>query len=328
MEEKEPIKVKLSIVLLIIAVIIVIAITIELIYQQNIEKKAINKNITNNTTLESTAEKDEKTRQLAVNEQKDLDKIILDELKEKRFLAKNNIDIDSKIKYAKMDSNGNPIYIVHVEHEQDEDGNRSLYFFVSYNNGQVLFDKALEHKYEYDLYYEPNTKTIKAELAYRGYIRTIYGKIKDDGEYEQLDEFIEPANEEKVQYILNDNEVSVRNFENAKKQYENKKFISFSDTSKELVSGKETDGNIKRQGNTNSEDEKEENNEIKQNQVKLIQFDEIFYELKDAALEYRECENIKNYKDFEYDLDGDTKKDKITIKNIGKDDLRKRRRYL
>ncbi|MBR0427580.1 MAG: hypothetical protein IJK18_05230 [Clostridia bacterium] len=328
MEEKEPIKVKLSIVLLINAIIIVITITIGFIYKQNIEKNATNKNITNNTTVESTAQKDEEIQQLAVNEQKDIDKIILDELKEKRILAKNNIDIDSKVKYAKMNSNGNPIYIVHVEYEQDEDGNCSTYFFVSYNNGQVLFSKALEHKYEYDLYYEQNTMTIKAELAYKEKIRTIFGKI-EAGEFIQLDEFIEPANEENLKYILNDKEVSKKEYETRKTQYTNKQFTSFSETAQELVSENETVQNITGQGNTNSEDEKEEREkETKQNTEKLIQFDEIFYELKDAALEYRECEKIKNYKDFEYDLDGDSKKDKITIKNIGKDDLRKRRRYL
>lgn len=53
-------------------------------------------------------------------------------------------------------------------------------------------------------------------------------------------------------------------------------------------------------------------NEIKGE--KFIQFDTEFYELKDIAKEYRNCENIKNYKDFEYDLDGDGIKDKITTK--------------
>lgn len=298
MEEKEPIKVKLSIVLLITAIIsvILIAITIGFIYKQNIEKNVINKNITNNnstnnTTIESTAQKVEETGQLIVNKQKDVDKIILDELKEKRFLAKNNIDIDSKIKYPKINNN---IYIVHIVHGSDEEGNRSIYFFVTYNNGQVLFSKALEHKYEYDIFYEKSSMIIKAELAYKGYIRTIYGKIKDDGEFEQLDEFIESADEEKEQFILNDNEVSAQIFENAKKKYNNKMYISFSDIAKEL-----------------------------DNEIELVQFDEKFFELEDVALDYRECEKIKNYKDFEYDLDGDGKKDKITVKNIGKDDLRK-----
>ena len=59
------------------------------------------------------------------------------------------------------------------------------------------------------------------------------------------------------------------------------------------------------------------------NEIELVQFDEKFFELEDVALDYRECEKIKNYKDFEYDLDGDGKKDTITVKNIGKDDLRK-----
>lgn len=283
MEEKETKKARLTTVLVIIAVITVIAITIGFIYKQNIEKNAINKNITNNnstnnTTLKSTA-------------QKDVDKIILDELKEKRFLAKNNIDIDSKVKYAKINNN---MYIVYVEHDSDENGNRSIYFFVTYNNGQVLFSKALEHKYEYDIFYEKSSMIIKAELAYKGYITTIYGKIKEDGEFEQLDEFIESADEEKEQFILNDNEVSAQVFENAKKKYNNKQYISFFDIAKEL-----------------------------DNEIELVQFDEKFFELEDVALDYRECEKIKNYKDFEYDLDGDGKKDKITVKNIGKDDLRK-----
>lgn len=288
MEEKQPIKVKLSTVLLIIAVLVVIsmAVIIGIIFKQNTEKNA-----TNNTTIESNVQKDKEIQKLAVNQQKDLDKIILDELKEKRFLAKNNIDMDSKIKYAKINNN---MYIVHVEHDSDENGNRSIYFFVTYNNGQVFFSKALEHKYEYDIFYEKSSMIIKAELAYKGYIRTIYGKIKDDGEFEQLDEFIESADEEKEQFILNDNEVSAQIFENAKKKYNNKMYISFSDIAKEL-----------------------------DNEIELVQFDEKFFELEDVALDYRECEKIKNYKDFEYDLDGDGKKDKITVKNIGKDDLRK-----
>ena len=58
---------------------------------------------------------------------------------------------------------------------------------------------------------------------------------------------------------------------------------------------------------------------IKNKPYKLKQFSTTFYNLKDVAKEYRICENIKNYKDFIYDLDGDGKKDKITIRHIGKD---------
>lgn len=47
---------------------------------------------------------------------------------------------------------------------------------------------------------------------------------------------------------------------------------------------------------------------------KLVQFDNRFFKLKDIAKEYRECDKIKNYKDFNYDLDGDGVIDKITIR--------------
>ena len=72
---------------------------------------------------------------------------------------------------------------------------------------------------------------------------------------------------------------------------------------------------------TDSEQDKSLN-DSNQSNVKnnLIQFDTGFYNLKTASMEYRECQKIKNYKDFEYDLDGDGIKDKITIKNIGKDE--------
>ena len=43
------------------------------------------------------------------------------------------------------------------------------------------------------------------------------------------------------------------------------------------------------------------------------QFDVEFYELKDIAKEYRNYEDVKNYKDFIYDLDGDGTNEKITL---------------
>jgi len=46
---------------------------------------------------------------------------------------------------------------------------------------------------------------------------------------------------------------------------------------------------------------------------KFIQFDTEFYDIEDVAKDYRLSENIKNYKDFSFDLDGDGVKDKITI---------------
>ena len=52
----------------------------------------------------------------------------------------------------------------------------------------------------------------------------------------------------------------------------------------------------------------------------LIQFDTKFFELKEMAKEYRLSKNIQNFKDFDYDLDGDGKIDKITIENSKNED--------
>ena len=74
---------------------------------------------------------------------------------------------------------------------------------------------------------------------------------------------------------------------------------------------------------TNKEEEKEKKEEEKNTEVKgekLVQFDNRFFELKDIAKEYRECNKIKNYKDFNYDLDGDGIKDKITIRKVEETD--------
>jgi len=57
-----------------------------------------------------------------------------------------------------------------------------------------------------------------------------------------------------------------------------------------------------------------ETEEIKNQGIKFIQFDTTFYPIEDLALESRDSYKIKNYKDFEYDLDGDGKVDKITIR--------------
>lgn len=71
---------------------------------------------------------------------------------------------------------------------------------------------------------------------------------------------------------------------------------------------------IKNQENTTKK-EKNNKKESKTNNtgIKMIQFDEYFYKIEDVALESIKCENIKNYKDFEYDLDDDGKKDIVTV---------------
>lgn len=66
-----------------------------------------------------------------------------------------------------------------------------------------------------------------------------------------------------------------------------------------------------KENNKGKQESQRENNKAKG--IKIVQFDEEFYKVEDVAIESRKCENIKNYKDFEYDLDGDGKKDKVTV---------------
>ena len=62
------------------------------------------------------------------------------------------------------------------------------------------------------------------------------------------------------------------------------------------------------------EDELQEESNVKGEKFK--QFDTEFFALEDIAKEYRICDRIKNYKDFNYDLDGI--EDKITKSISGK----------
>ena len=52
------------------------------------------------------------------------------------------------------------------------------------------------------------------------------------------------------------------------------------------------------------------------NESNLKQFNNKFYEISDIAKEYSNFNDIKNYKDFNYDLDGDGEIDKLTLKHI------------
>ena len=83
--------------------------------------------------------------------------------------------------------------------------------------------------------------------------------------------------------------------------------------STQLEDKKETKKEEKANSKKSSKTKKTEKGE------KLVQFQNEFFELEKIAKEYRVIEDIKNYKDFNYDLDGDGVKDKITIRKV-KDD--------
>ena len=248
--EKNVTKITLSTFFLILAIIVIVLMGV-FIYKLNNDKTSEIQKSTElqgqvNSLKETIIDLQSKTNKvsyvLTENENKanndthlEINKIILDELKERRFLAKNNIDIDSKVRYISINNNGNPIYIVHVAHERDEFNQMSTYFFITYIDGKVTFNKALENKSEYELFYEEKSITIKAEEIKKGYERTIYGTAKD-GKFVQTDDFSQPTggDPESQKYMLNGKEVSVDDFINLKEKYNNLNFISFSENAKEL----------------------------------------------------------------------------------------------
>ena len=55
---------------------------------------------------------------------------------------------------------------------------------------------------------------------------------------------------------------------------------------------------------------------ISSNTDTLPQLPGDFFDIKSIIKEYRDNQNVKNYKDFKYDLDSDGIMDKITLKHI------------
>lgn len=191
----------------------------------------------NNTTSTNNVKKDEQTPISDNNENKNSSNIaneaIREELRQRQFLAKNNIDIDSEAKFVKIADN---LYFIHVNYEQDESGNRSTYFLVTYKNGQVIFNKQFEHKYVYDVSIDFDNLVIKAETAYKGFVRDLFGKI-NNGEYSQISDIIKPANEDyedTVKYQVNQTEVSQSEYEKESNKYNKYNFVSFESKAVEL----------------------------------------------------------------------------------------------
>ncbi|MBE5821768.1 MAG: hypothetical protein E7311_04175 [Clostridiales bacterium] len=69
------------------------------------------------------------------------------------------------------------------------------------------------------------------------------------------------------------------------------------------------DGKVEKQGN-----------EIKGE--KLVQFDTVFYKLEDVALEWVNSVDVKDFKEFNYDLDGDGNKEIITLRKEEKNGVK------
>lgn len=202
------------------------------------EGNKINNEENSNKSIESNnAKNEEQTSNSNNTENKNSSDIaneaIREALKERRFLAKNNIDPDSEAKFVKIADNS---YLIHVEYEPDESGSKSTYFFVTYKNGQVTLKKQFVHKYVYDVSIDFDNLIIKAEIAYKGFVKDIFGKV-NNGEYSQISDIEKPANEEyenTVKYTINENEVSKAEYETESNKYNKYNFVSFESKAVEL----------------------------------------------------------------------------------------------
>ena len=79
----------------------------------------------------------------------------------------------------------------------------------------------------------------------------------------------------------------------------------------------------------NTDNEVKENGNNADDKVELPQLDGNFYKISKFLKERREIGEVKNYKDFEYDIDGDGKTDKITLKHkAGEDETNDENSYM
>lgn len=72
--------------------------------------------------------------------------------------------------------------------------------------------------------------------------------------------------------------------------------------------------------NNNIPNNKTEDENYDSKGIALPQLEGKFYNIESIVKEYRNIENVKNYKDFEFDLDNDSETDKITLRHIVNED--------
>lgn len=159
------------------------------------------------------------------------------------------------------------------------------------------------------IFSKKNGKAIELKEIYgtsiiKGKYLTSFNK---DGTYEEtLDGSL--LGDDKGNYTISGNKINIVTINGTKK------VLKFNEKTG-YITTEEDEGiiiTLKKEESKNEVEEKTTENTVKGE--KLIQFENEFFELEKIALEYREFGKIKNYKDFNYDLDGDGVKDKITIR--------------
>lgn len=89
----------------------------------------------------------------------------------------------------------------------------------------------------------------------------------------------------------------------------------------EIVSNENVSNLISEEADRETEENSEKDDDENTSEgVKLSQLNGVFYNIEEIIKEDREILNVKNYKDFEFDLDNDGEVDKITLRHIVNED--------
>jgi len=167
------------------------------------DEKNENKNVVNATTNEAVAEKNEvkeknSTSDKEKNEGKSNNegaKKIAEALKERRFMAKNGIDIEADARFMEV---GDNIYLIRVT-DEPSGTEYTTDFIVRYEDESAVFEKTETDKHSYDMYVDTKHHIVKAERTMKGYTFTKYYDVSE-GKFDLKLEFGQPYIEGDVDY--------------------------------------------------------------------------------------------------------------------------------
>ncbi len=158
-----------------------------------------------NTVINETAETKDDNKEKEDKEKEDkkttdkgndeVAKVIAEALKERRFMAKNGIDIESDAKFIKVADN---IYLIRVT-DKSQDVAMTTDFVVRYEDGQAVFEKLEIEKHPYDLSVDIDHHIVKAERTMKGYTSTKFYDLSN-GKFELKLEFGAPYKEGDIDY--------------------------------------------------------------------------------------------------------------------------------
>ena len=191
-----------------------------------------------NTVINETAEtkddnKEKEDKKTTDKGNDEVAKVIAEALKERRFMAKNGIDIESDAKFIKVADN---IYLIRVI-DKSQDIAMTTDFVVRYEDGQAVFEKLEIEKHPYDLSVDIDHHIVKAERTMKGYTSTKFYDLSN-GKFELKLEFGAPYKEGDIDYsdtyTIDGEEVSEETYKTRfnSTQYNSFNYITFEGNSR------------------------------------------------------------------------------------------------